>query len=379
MEAQTLSLARLAMATRFEFLLRGDNPVSLRAAGEEALDEIERLEAQLSIFKPTSEISRLNQRASREAVPVSPPVFRLLTHARELSLATEGAFDPTVAPLLRCWGFHAGRGQVPSNASLKEALLAVGMHHVELDPDHFTVRFTKPGMMLDLGAIGKGYAIDRAIEILREAGVRAAFIHGGTSSCYGFDDDTNTRVDQIAAGQKPSPPNPPTTTTASTPWRVELAVTGKAEAIATHSQQPSPTSLDTRLAVIDLQHNSLGVSAIWGRSFRSNGRDFGHVIDPRTGQPVCRAWMAAVRLPSATESDALSTALLTLGPSGLNPLQTLRPDCAAVVVDSPTGSDAPHQVGPAPVGRAWFAHALNLPLLRSTGRHDNPPSPFSSR
>lgn len=362
MEAQTLSLARLAMATRFEFLLRGENLVSLRAAGEEALDEIERLEAQLSIFKPTSEISRLNQLASHEAVRVSPPVFRLLTHARELSLATEGAFDPTVAPLLRCWGFHTGRGQVPSQANLKEALLAIGMHHVELDPDRFTVRFTKPGMMLDLGAIGKGYAIDRAIEVLREAGVRAAFIHGGTSSCYGFDDHANTNADQIRPGQASSPSAP----TALTPWRVELAVTGKAEAVSAHSQQT--TSLDNRLAIIELWNDSLGVSAIWGRSFRSNtGRDFGHVIDPRTGEPVSRAWMAAVRIPSATESDALSTALLTLGPSGLDLLRTLRPDCAAVVVDSPSDSDAHPQVGSAPAGQAWSAHAHNLSLLRSSG------------
>src|SRR3954468_11195994 len=101
------------MATRFEILLPGDNAVSLRAAGEEALNEIDRLEAQLSLFKPTSEISHVNARAAREPIRVTPAVFGLLQHAQRLTEETGGAFDVTIAPLVRCWGFMGGSGRLP--------------------------------------------------------------------------------------------------------------------------------------------------------------------------------------------------------------------------------------------------------------------------
>src|SRR5262245_50133967 len=102
---QTVTLARHAMATRFELVLHGTDPVALRAAGEEALNEIERIEELLSLYRNTSEIAHINARAAREPVRVSPPVFRLLEQARQLSEETGGAFDITIAPLVRCWGF----------------------------------------------------------------------------------------------------------------------------------------------------------------------------------------------------------------------------------------------------------------------------------
>src|SRR5262245_38282633 len=106
-------VARHAMATRFEVALHGDDPVRLRAAAEEALDEIERLESRLSLYQPTSEIAHVNARAAFERVRVSPEVFRLLETARQLSAETKGAFDVTVGPLVRCWGFMCGTGHVP--------------------------------------------------------------------------------------------------------------------------------------------------------------------------------------------------------------------------------------------------------------------------
>src|SRR5437879_5936981 len=109
-----VTLARHAMATRFELVLHGDNPAALRAAGEEALHEIDRLEAQLSLYRPASEISRLNARAAREPVKVSPGLFALLEHAKRLHDETAGAFDITIAPLVRCWGFMDGGGRVPA-------------------------------------------------------------------------------------------------------------------------------------------------------------------------------------------------------------------------------------------------------------------------
>src|SRR5512143_2425865 len=143
-----VTLARNAMATRFEIVLHGENPVALRAAGEEALDEVERLEAQLSLFRPSSEVAHLNARAARGPVRVTPPVFALIEHARRLSLETRGAFDITVAPLVRCWGFMGGSGRQPTPAELAVARQKVGMHLVLCNTVDLTVSFAREGVML---------------------------------------------------------------------------------------------------------------------------------------------------------------------------------------------------------------------------------------
>ncbi len=299
-----VTLARHAMATRFEIVLQGGDPVRLRAAGEEALEEIERLEDQLSLYRPRSEIARVNARAAHEPVRVSPPVFALLQHAARLTAETDGAFDITVAPLVRCWGFMGGTGRMPSAAEVAEARAQVGMHLVALNREDYTVRFARPGVMLDLGAIGKGYAVSCASVILREAGVERALVHGGTSTVSAI----GAPVDGDC-------------------WLVE---------IEQPSARNSPGVFPAGLAV-RLQDDALSVSAIWGRSFESEGRIFGHVIEPRTGQPVRAAVLAAVVLPSATETDALSTALLTLGPEGHERIANLRPGMRTIVVAEDAG------------------------------------------
>ncbi len=290
-----VTLARHAMATRFELVLHGENPVSLRAAGEEALDEIDRLEAQLSLYRGSSEIAHINARAAKEPVRVSPPLFTLLLQAQALSRETKGAFDVTVAPLVRCWGFMGDSGRLPNPAALTEAREKVGMHLVQLNPDDFTVRFACAGVMVDLGAIGKGYAIEKAAEILREAGVASALIHGGTSTVQ-------------AIGRPPG----------AECWTVAIA-------------HPLPSSSAATLVNVPLVDEALSVSAVWGKAFRAEGKTFGHVLDPRTGAPVQGAVMAVVVLPSATESDALSTAMLILGKAGHHALASFRPEMRSLL------------------------------------------------
>jgi len=305
-----VTLARHAMATRFELVLHGRDPVRLRAAGEEALDEIERLEAQLSLFRSSSEIAHLNARAAHEPVRVTPSLFGLLQHAQKLSAETRGAFDITIAPLVRCWGFMGGPGQVPSPEDLEEARAKVGMHLVNLDRKELTVRFRRTGVMLDLGAIGKGYAIDRAVERLREAGIEDALLHGGTSTVY-------------ALGQAPE----------GNGWQIAIAD-------PRNSKSPCPVSQfadSASFALVTLRDESLSVSAIWGKFFKVEGRTMGHIIDPRTGQPAATALLSAVVLPSATETDALSTALLTLGPEGYEQVVALRTGMRALVVSECAG------------------------------------------
>lgn len=296
---QTVTLARHAMATRFELVLHGDDSVALRAAGEEALDEVARIENQLSLYRPGSEIAQLNARAAHEPVQVSPELFALLQHAQRLHTETDGAFDITIAPLVRCWGFMHNQGKMPSAEAIAEARAKVGMTLVQLDGARRTVRFAQDGVMLDLGAIGKGYAIERGARLLRELGVTSALFHGGTSTVCAIN-------------------HPP-----------------EAEAWVVAIEKPPAAMGDIsfpELPPVRLKDESLSVSAVWGRHFKSEGRDFGHVIDPRTGQPVDGAWLSAVALPEATESDALSTALLTLNSAGLKPLTELRPELKAMLV-----------------------------------------------
>ena len=327
----TVNLARHAMATRFEILLHGENPVALRAAGEEALTEIERLEARLSLFRSSSEIAHLNARAAIERVRVTPEVFALLAQAQRLSHETKGAFDITIAPLVRCWGFHDLSGRVPGAEELAEARAKVGLHLVQLDAKTLTVRFARPGVMLDLGAIGKGYAIERAAELLREAGVTSALLHGGTSTVYGLGHPPEAEFWKVAVDY-------PKPRTSCQPVSIEedraaaeegisatLAIQGGKEAGAREDACP-------RLTTVPLKDEALSVSAIWGRFFRSEGKMLGHIIDPRTGEPAQRAVLAAVALPSATETDALSTALLTAGPGGHDQIARLRPAIRTLVV-----------------------------------------------
>jgi thiamine biosynthesis lipoprotein len=307
-----VALARNAMATRFEILLPGDDEIRLRAAGEEALDEIERIEAQLSLFRPTSEISRINLRAAHEPVRVSTEVFDLLRTALRLSAETDGAFDITVAALMRCWGFHGGTGRKPGADEIERAMSCVGSHLVELSETGYSVRLKKPGVMLDLGAIGKGYALDCSIEILREAGVANALIHGGTSTMFA--------MGRLEPGNL---------------WKVGIEHPRHGHGIhqvLDPEHQQSTSTVPELLATVALEDEALSVSAISGKSFQDAGKTFGHVIDPRTGQPVASTALAAVVLPSATETDALSTALLTLGPAGQDRLTSLRPGMKTLLV-----------------------------------------------
>ncbi len=295
-----MKLALNAMNTRFELVLHGDNPVALRAAGEEALHEIARIEALLSAFRPSSEIAHLNARAGKEAVQVSPEVYSLLVRARTLWEWTDGAFDITVGPLMRCWGFWGAPGRLPDPGALGAARESVGMKHLHLDPDHRTVRFGSRTMALDLGAIGKGYAVDQAVDVLRENGVGSGLIHGGTSTAYAI----GTPPDQAA-------------------WSVAIDV-----------PDPVASKRSVSLPTIVIQDESVSVSSVAEKSFTAEGRTYGHVIDPRIGEPVRGAVLSVVSLPSATESDALSTALMVQGASGLQPLCTRRPGLRGLVLEA---------------------------------------------
>jgi len=335
---EIVCLARHAMGTRFELALHGKRPEALRAAGEEALDEIERIENSLSLYRPHTDIARINAGAASGPVRVAPETFRLLERARALTDLTLGTFDVTAGPLVQAWGFHRGNGVYPDPITLSNARNSSGWSRVSMNAAAVAVEFVagKPGL-LDLGAIGKGYALDRAAEVLREAGVTSALLHGGTSTVVAIGTPPGADAWTVAVAAGPadkgtgalSSPQPP----AATEGQALGHSGGHGQYVAISAADPDYRRIGDQahkgtgpLFLVTLRDESLSVSAVWGRAFRgADGRLLGHVLDPRTGVPVTGTGLAAVTLPSAAESDAVSTALLVLGRAGIPELASRFP------------------------------------------------------
>ncbi|MBN2022218.1 MAG: FAD:protein FMN transferase [Pirellulales bacterium] len=292
-----LQVGRDAMACRFEiFLNAGQYPQNAEAAVE-ALDEVDRLEALLSVFRAESEISRVNRTAAAGPVEVESDLANLLRLAVRLHEETDGALDVTAGPLSDVWGFSRRQGRVPSESELADAMARVGTGHLEFEAQRGAVRFLRPGMKLNLGAIGKGYALDRAAEILAAAGVEHFIIHGGQSS--------------VLARGNVGPPGE------ATGWTAGV---------------PHPLFPRRRLARVRLCDRALGTSGSARQGFRHQGRRLGHVLDPRSGWPAEGLLSATVLAPTAAEADALATALFVLGPERAMQFADRHPDLAVLLV-----------------------------------------------
>lgn len=271
-----ITLATNAMGTRFELVLAGAEPHNLRPAGEAALREIDECHQRFNLFAHGSWLNTINRRAAIEAVTLDEVTFDLLRMCRDVHEASGGAFDVTVAPLMQAWGFHSNDGQPDQNA-IDDAQQHVGMDNVLLDEATKSVRFATPGTVLDLGGIAKGFAIDQAVQVLRDCGIDCALLHGGTSTV-------------AAIGSPPGEES----------WRVLLR-TGTEE------------TSDETLPVVCLKDEALSVSSPHGRTIESEQQTLGHVLDPRSGRPAACGKFAAAVGASACLTDAWSTALLVLG------------------------------------------------------------------
>ncbi len=174
------------MGTTFSVVIYGSDRASMNQAIDAAFEEAHRLDALLSNYQPASEWSRINREAAARPVAVSPELFRILSDCIEYSRASEGTFDVTVGPLMRAWGFSGGGRHVPSSDEIREALELVGYQHVQLNAQEQTVRFDRPGVEIDPGGVGKGYAVDRMVEVLRARGIRNALVAASGSSIFGL-------------------------------------------------------------------------------------------------------------------------------------------------------------------------------------------------
>jgi thiamine biosynthesis lipoprotein len=282
-EIHELRVARQAMACQFEVIF---NVGDYREATEwavEALDLVEQLESRLTVYRDSSELIRLNAAAGLAPARVAPDLMRLLLRARHLHDATQAAVDVAAGRLVRAWGFLARHGRTPSDEVLAAAKAHSGMHLVELDEQASTVAFRCRGLELNLGSIGKGWAIDRAVELLQRRGASNACLHGGRSSVRAI--GHRRRVDETHRG-----------------WPVGLR----------HPLRPN-----RRLATFHLSEKALGTSGSGTQFFVENGRKLGHILDPRSGRPAEGVLSATVVTNSAADADGLATALYVLGEAGL--------------------------------------------------------------
>ncbi len=290
--------SRPAMGTMAEIYLATEDPARASELFEAAFAEIEYAEATLSRYRPNSEISRINASAAEGDVTVDPELFGLLKLAREYGRISHGAFDITVGPLVNAWGFSGGQGRRPSRRELSSARDRSGWRLLELTESQRTVRFLRDGVEIDLGAIGKGWALDRAAAVLCRHGVGNALLGAGASS-------------YLALGHPPDQDG----------WIVNVT---------------DPTDTSRVLTALQLSDAALATSGANQKFFEVDGKRYSHIIDPRTGSPVEGMLQVTVLAEKATDADVLATALFVLGPdSGPRLLPEGQMRGALFVLDAP--------------------------------------------
>jgi thiamine biosynthesis lipoprotein len=294
-----LEIGRRAMACQFDvFLNAGEHPAGTELALR-ALDLIDALEDQLSVYRRHSEVSRLNVLAQQRPVRAEGRLFDLIQRSVALYEATDGAFDITAGPLIRAWNRLRREGVYPDAATLEAARRAVGSCHLQLDATEQSVRYAIEGLTIDLGAIGKGYALDRCVELLAAEDVASFLIHGGTSS-------------MVARGTRQSGTDLPG-------WTVGIQ---------------HPLRADRRLAEVQLCDRALGTSGAGTQQVYFQGKRYGHIIDPRSGVPAEGVLSTTVIAPEAALADALSTAFYVLGLERARSYCAAHPDIAALMTTS---------------------------------------------
>jgi FAD:protein FMN transferase len=290
-----LRFARRAMATTFEIIVPFGTPGAHELAAA-ALDEIDRLEEQLTVYRDRSEVSRLNARAYRQPVRVEKDLFDLLALAQQIHTDTDRAFDITVGALVKAWGFYRRAGRVPAPQEREEVRQRLGGEYLHLDAQRQTVAFERAGLEINLGSIGKGYALDRAATVVRGRwSTRDLLLHGGHSSILAFG-----REAPGAAG-----------------WDIGLL---------------DPERPERRRAVVHLRERALATSAATYQNLEYEGRKLGHILDPRTGWPAEQMLSATVTAPSAAVADALATAFFILGVEGARAYFASHPEIGAALI-----------------------------------------------
>jgi FAD:protein FMN transferase len=283
-----------AMGTIFSLYLYADSIPEASSLAASAFAEIDRVEALLSHYRPTSELSRINREAASRSVQTDEETFNFLSRALYWSSVSDGAFDITLGKLMKAWGFFGGRGSLPSDEARAATRNEVGWKQVQLDVRNRSVRFLSAGVELDPGGIGKGFAVERAIAILRSANITVALLSAGSSTIFGMG---------APIGKKG--------------WQIQVPISGTHEAA---------------LSTVTLRDAALSTANTSEKHFMHNGRLYSHIMDPRTLQPVEGTLQVSVISTSATDSDALSNALFVMGTAARARLLRELPEISALVL-----------------------------------------------
>lgn len=264
---------------------------ALSAKAEAVLKDVEQT---LSLFRPDSELARLNQQAGLSPLRVSGMTRSVLELSVHFSETSQGAFDPTVTPLLRLWGFHSKKAPltIPSENDIERTKALVGIRHLKLDGD--TAFLDQAGMSVDLGGIAKGCAVDLAYDALVDAGGRNFMVNlGGNIRCYGAPK-------------------------AGASWRIGIQDPFHPKNLVGTIRLPSGRATAT--------------SGNYERFVTIQGKRYAHILDPRTGWPVQGMASTTVIAPTAGEADALSTASFVLGVDATLKMLEQMPDCHVVFI-----------------------------------------------
>jgi FAD:protein FMN transferase len=282
---------RYMMGTSVSVEAFGGDEATRRAVIAEAFAAVAEVDRLMSNYRDDSELTLINHRAALEAVRVSDAMLSVLRAAQEVSARSEGAFDITVGPLVRLWGFHDRNPHVPTPVELEQVRPLIGHRNLVIDPVAHTVRFLRSGVELDLGGIAKGFAVELSAGVLRAHGL-AGFIDAGGN--------------QFMLGQPPG----------KKAWEVGIK---------------NPDFPEELLGVLDVREGSVSTSAQYANSMRAGPRQYGHILDPRTLQPSEGALSVTVVSPDGTLADALSKVGFVLGPvRGLVVVESF-PAVAAVI------------------------------------------------
>jgi len=274
-----------AMATTFEIIIAHEDERYARQAATAAFDEVDRLETELSRYVENSDVARINSAPAGEPLLLGLDTFECLKISARMYAETNGAFDVTIGSVLRCWRKDDGTPRTASADELELASRRTGMNLLQLDEAEHTVELSASPVLVDLGGVGKGFAVDRVAQLLREWSIESALVSGGYSSVLALD----------------APPG-------AEGWPLSLS---------------HPVDRGRILAKPHLRGAALSGSGV---------RKGGHIIDPRTGRPTSGKLAAWSGAPDAATADALSTAFMIMGTGEIERYCARHPDARAMVI-----------------------------------------------
>jgi len=272
-DVKLIKETRFLMGTLFDITVSHPDVEKAREAIDKAFDEIQRIERLTSNFSPKSEVTKINQNAGKQAYPVSKELYILLQKSIQYSQLANGTFDITIGAIQEFWKFEDEKGRIPAPKTIMNLLPLVDFRNVSLEENH-QVRLKKKGMKLDLGAVAKGYAVDRGIDILKKHNIENAILNGGG--------------DLKSIGEK-SP---------GVPWKIGLR----------HPRKPSDI-----IASLDGKNNAIATSGDYQKYFVKDGIRYHHILDPKTGKQAEGLQSVTIIAKEAMLADAMATAVFVMG------------------------------------------------------------------